>query len=252
VSCKLALKLAFKAGPMYLRLSELIQPAVAMAQRYAARRHELVVSEKSAGELVSEADEAIEAAIRAAIAARFGNVPIIGEEQGGTLGADTSGWVIDPIDGTTNFLHGLPMWGISVGVVQQGVPIAGVLALPAENLVLVAEENGQLQVNGRPFTRPNSNGGQLIALGENDFEPYDKTDERARILRMQGYTVVRYRSAVFSLASAALGRLGGYVEHGCFLWDIAGAVPVLQAAGLAAQFGGLAEDRYFINARDGR
>lgn len=237
---------------MSLELGELIQSAVGMAQRYAARRHELVINEKLAGELVSEADEAIEAAIRAAIAERFGNVAIIGEEQGGSLGADTSGWVIDPIDGTTNFLRGLPMWGISVGVVQQGIPIAGVLALPAENLVLVAEQNQQIRVNGRPFTRSNSMGGQLIALGENDFEPHDQTDERAKLLRTQGYAVVRYRSAVFSLASAILGRVDGYVENGCFLWDIAGAVPALQAVGLAVQFGELPQDRFFIDAREAR
>jgi myo-inositol-1(or 4)-monophosphatase len=248
-SYKLQIELFLKVDQMHLELSELIQPAVAMAQRYAVRRQELVVSEKSAGEFVSEADEAIEATIRSAIAERFGNVAVIGEEQGGALGADTSGWAIDPIDGTTNFLRGLPMWGISVGVIQQGVPIAGVLALPAENLLLVAEPKDQLRVNGRPFTRSNLTGGQLIALGENDFEPYDRTDQRARELRAQGYAVARYRSAVFSLASAALGRVDGYVEHGCFIWDIAGAVPVLQAVGLVPDFGGLSEDRYFIDAR---
>lgn len=237
---------------MQLGLGELVMPAITLAQSYAARRHELITSEKSAGQFVSEADEAIEAAIRAAISERFGNVPIIGEEQGGSLGADTSGWAIDPIDGTTNFLRGLPMWGISIGLLENGVSVAGVLALPEAKLVLVAERGQPLHVNSHPFVRSgNPSGGRLIALGENDYERGDQTDNRARELRAQGYTVVRYRSAVFSLACSALGRLDGYVEHGCCLWDVAGAAAVCEVAGLDVEISSLPKGRFSIDARSG-
>ena len=234
---------------MKLQLTELIKPAVALAQAYSLRRHELVTSEKSAGQFASEADEAIEASIRAAILERFGNVEIIGEEQGGTLSADASGWAIDPIDGTTNFLRGLPMWGISVGLLENGVSVAGVLALPEFNLVMVAEENAPLYVNGLPFVRPaNPIGGRVIALGENDFESGERTDARASKLRARGFTVVRYRSAVFSLASAALGRLDGYVEHGCMIWDIAAASIICRNAGLQTNVVPLGGGRFSIES----
>ncbi|WP_374138700.1 MULTISPECIES: inositol monophosphatase [unclassified Sphingomonas] len=234
---------------MKLQLTELIKPAVTLAQAYAVRRDELVTREKSAGQFVSEADEAIEASIRKAIAERFGNVAIIGEEQGGSLDADASGWAIDPIDGTANFLRGLPMWGISVGLVENGISVAGVLALPESNLVIVAEQNAVLHVNGLPFVRPaNPLGGRVIALGENGFESGERTDDRASKLRAQGYSVVRYRSAVFSLASAALGRLDGYVEHGCMIWDIAAASAICRNAGLKTNVMPLGDGRFSIEA----
>jgi myo-inositol-1(or 4)-monophosphatase len=124
---------------MQLDLGQLIGPATVLAKRYASRRHELVTTEKSAGQFVSEADEAVETSIRAAISDRFGQVRIIGEEQGGSLDSQASGWAIDPIDGTTNFLRGLPMWGISIGLMENGVSVAGALALPDLDLIIVTE-----------------------------------------------------------------------------------------------------------------
>jgi myo-inositol-1(or 4)-monophosphatase len=82
-----------------------------------------------------------------------------------------SGWAIDPIDGTTNFLRGLPMWGISIGVLENGVSVAGAIALPDLDLVLVSDAGKPLQVNGQIWVRRTGPiGGNLIALGENDWE----------------------------------------------------------------------------------
>ena len=235
---------------MRLGLAELMKPINALAQSYSFRRQELAASQKSAGQFVSEADEAIESAIRDALAERYGNVPMIGEEQGGALDATISGWAIDPIDGTSNFLRGLPMWGVSIGLLERGNFVAGVIALPELNMILSSEPEQALHLNGRPFVRPkNPQGGKLIALGENDFETGDQTDSRAATLRAEGYTVVRYRSAVFSLASAALGRLDGYVEHGCCVWDVAAAVPICRAVGLTVSEESLGGERFSIDAR---
>lgn len=235
-----------------LGLGELIKPAVTLARDYAARREQLIASEKSVGQFVSEADEAIETTIRASLAERFGNDAVIGEEQGGSLGRSVSGWAIDPIDGTTNFLRGLPMWGISIGLLENGVSVAGALALPDMKLIIVAEKGERLEVNDAPFVRPDRHpGGRLIALGENDFESGEQTDRRASELRTRGYTVVRYRSAVFSLANAALGRLDGYVEHGCGIWDIAAAAAVCREAGLTVAVTPLGGERFAIDAYAG-
>ncbi len=235
---------------MRLGLAELMKPISVLAQSYASRRQELATSQKSAGQFVSEADEAIESAIRDALSERYGNVPMIGEEQGGALDTAASCWAIDPIDGTSNFLRGLPMWGVSIGLLERGDFVAGVIALPELNLILSNEPGQALHLNDRSFVRPkNPLGGKLIALGENDFETGDQTDNRAASLRAEGYTVVRYRSAVFSLASAALGRLDGYVEHGCCLWDVAAAASICRAVGLAVSAESLGGERFSIDAR---
>jgi myo-inositol-1(or 4)-monophosphatase len=114
---------------------------------------------------------------------------------------------------------------------------------------MVAEENAPLYVNGLPFVRPaNPIGGRVIALGENDFESGERTDARASKLRARGFTVVRYRSAVFSLASAALGRLDGYVEHGCMIWDIAAASTICRNAGLQTNVVPLGGGRFSIES----
>lgn len=219
-----------------LALKEIISPAIALSKDYAARREMLDINEKSAGQFVSEADEAIETAIRNAIKLHHGNVAIIGEEQGGSLGSEVSGWAIDPIDGTTNFLRGLPIWGISVGLLENGVSVAGAIALPDLGLLIISEPDAPLELNGNSFERPRTPlGGKLIALGENDWETGQQTDARAKKLRSEGYFVVRYRSAVFSLACAALGKIDGYVEHGCGLWDVAAGSVICARAGLKVE-----------------
>lgn len=232
-----------------LALGEIIGPAVALARDFSARRHHLGTSEKSPGQFVSEADEAIEALLRRSIAERFGDAPVIGEEGGGSLSEAVSGWAIDPIDGTTNFLRGLPMWGISVGLLEGGVPVAGVMALPALDLVVAAGLDIPLTVNGTPLVRlAGAPGGRLVALGENDHEDGARTDARAEHLRTRGCTVVRYRSAVFALAQAALGGLDGYVEHGCCLWDFAAGAAICRAAGLDVATAPLGGGRFSVEA----
>jgi myo-inositol-1(or 4)-monophosphatase len=231
-------------------LDALIQPAVQLARNYANRRDTLLADEKSPGEFASEADTAIEYVLRRAIAVGFPNAQVIGEECGGSLDETASGWAIDPIDGTTNFLRGLPLWGISVGLLENGESIAGALALPDLDLTMIAIKGQGLTVNGVPFTRTGqAAGGPLIAIGENDYESAEQTDRRASRLRTEGFNVVRYRSAVFSLASAALGRLDGYVEHGCFVWDVAAAAVICREAGMKVETTPLGNSRYAIDAR---
>jgi myo-inositol-1(or 4)-monophosphatase len=89
----------------------------------------------------------------------------------------------------------------------------------------------------------------VIALGENDFETGPETDDRAQALREAGYSVVRYRCAVFALVNAALGRLDGYIENGCGLWDVAAAWVICEEAGLTVEVEKVAKGRYSITAR---
>lgn len=239
----------FADEPTLLRL---IRPAADLAIAFAAHRHGLQIEEKGPGDFASDADRAVEDAIRTALRAEYGNVAIIGEEAGGALDVAASGWAIDPIDGTSNFLRGLPLWGISIGLLDRGTPIAGVVALPEFGMTITAIRGGGARLNGvlMPLAPP-ALGGKLIALGENEYEPGTETDRRADGLRRKGYAVVRYRCAVFALMSAALGRLDGYIEHGCCLWDIAAAAVICREAGMAVMASEIAPGRYAIDARRG-
>ncbi len=218
--------------------------------RWGQRRSGLVLNEKSAGQLVSSADVEIEAQIRNDLSAAFPGDAIIGEELGGSLGLDTTGWAIDPIDGTSNFVLGLPFWGISVGYVARGRSMLGAIALPEFGLILSASHGNGLKVCATgpvPAGRPPSL--KVMALGENDYESGSETDARAQSLRDEGFAVVRYRCAVVSLGLAAIGRLSGYLEHGCGLWDIAAAEVICREAGMNVQTAAIAEGRYAIDAR---
>ena len=188
--------------------------------------------------------------MRDQLAEVFPGQAVIGEEMGGDLGDDTTGWAIDPIDGTSNFVLGLPIWGISIGYVEQGRSVLGAIALPDLNLIVSAREQVGLRVNQQavPDPRPRSPV-KILELGENDLETGPETDARAQAFREAGYSVVRYRCAVFALAMSALGRLNGYVEQGCGLWDIAAAEIICREAGLTVETARIAPGRYAVDAR---
>ena len=234
-------------------LEHLIRPASDLALSFARQLEHIEVEEKSPGQFASEADHAVELLIRTDLHAKLGKVAVIGEERGGSLDQSTSGWAIDPIDGTSNFLRGLPIWGISIGYLDRGRSVAGVMTLPALGITLAAQLGAGVTLNGNPLHSVNQkerNGVRLIALGENDFEPGLVTDARAQHFRDQGYGVVRYRCAVFALANVALGRLDGYIENGCGLWDIAAAWIICKEAGLDVDVQEVAPGRYSVAALD--
>ncbi|MEO1029619.1 MAG: inositol monophosphatase [Pseudomonadota bacterium] len=233
-----------------IEVERIATEAAQAGREWAKRRADLIIDEKSAGQLASTADLELEKQIRTALQRTFPGDAVIGEEFGGNLGPSTSGWAIDPIDGTSNFLLGLPIWAISIGYVERGVSVLGAVALPEFGLVLSAQENEGLRLNGATHSvRAPLKTVKIIALGENDFETGRDTDARAQTLRDQSYSVVRYRCAVYSLAMSALGKLHGYIENGCGLWDIAAAEIICREAGLNVSTSSPAMGRYFVDAR---
>ncbi len=218
--------------------------------RWSRLRSHLLLDEKSAGQFASNADIEIEEQIRRDLADTFPNDSVLGEETGGSLGEDVTGWAVDPIDGTSNFILGLPIWGVSIGYLEQGRSTLGAIVLPELKLMISALRGHGLRVNANPLIQPlRVPNVKVIALGENDYESGPETDARAQILRDSGFAVVRYRCAVFSLGVAALGRLSGYIENGCGLWDIAAADVICQEAGMRVETSKIIEGRYYIDAR---
>lgn len=232
-------------------LIELATPAIAKAADFAGRREALIVERKTRGDFVSEADRDVEALICASLRGRFGNVALLGEEGGGSLDADGSGWAIDPIDGTTNFLRGLPLWGVSLGYVDRMEPVAGLIALPDLALTLTAVRGGGVRRNGILFKRPPvASDVRLLALGENDYEAGTMVDARAERWRRKDYGVVRYGCATISIAAAVFGWTDGYIERGCSLWDIAAGAIIGREAGLRVEMGEIAPGRWAFEALD--
>ena len=192
---------------------------------------------KQAQDFVSEIDERVEQLIREQLALAFPGEAVFGEEQGGELAECC--WIIDPIDGTTNFLRGVPLWAVSIGYVAQGQPEAGVVALPALGLMVAAQRGHGLHVNGEPCQRQARFGEvKLASLG--DSHPQAEDVMRAyRQMREAGWVVEIYRSTATAMALAAIGRLDGHVQPQVKTWDMAGALPLCLEAGLTVRHGPL-------------
>ncbi|MFN3937247.1 MAG: inositol monophosphatase family protein [Gemmobacter sp.] len=201
----------------------------------------LQVSAKGPGDFVSRADRETERILREELLGARPNYGWLGEETGQTAGADpTRRWVVDPLDGTTNFLHGLPHWAISVALEHKGEIVAGVIYDPAKDEMFIAEkgqgawlnDNRRLRVSGRKtmseaiFATGVPFGGRS-ALTET-------LDDLARLMPVCA-GVRRWGAASLDLAYVAAGRYDGYWERGISAWDLAaGLILVREAGGMAA------------------
>lgn len=193
------------------------------------------IRHKSAIDLVTDVDVRCEQAIRAAILSAFPDHSILGEE-GGSVGGTASGlrWIVDPLDGTTNYAHGFPFFCVSIGLEVHGQLTIGVVYDPSLDELFVARHDGGATLNGVPLRCSVIDDLQqsLLATGF----PYD----RARFPRaLRGFEVAsRYAQAVRRAGSAALdlcyvacGRLEGYWEYEVSAWDSAAGALLVQEAG---------------------
>ena len=155
------------------------------------------------------------------------NVPVVGEERGGSIG--TAYWILDPLDGTTNFLAGLPYWSVSLGYMEHRYPKAGVISIPAMRMTLSSADERRPTERGMGLGTSNG----LVAVGRNPlWAPKDRLAYETAI-EEQGQTVVSLGSCAASIALVARGQLAGYVEKRTRLWDCAAGVAICRAAGLA-------------------
>ncbi|ARA83117.1 inositol monophosphatase [Pseudomonas amygdali pv. tabaci str. ATCC 11528] len=208
-----------------------VEKATGLAMAYFNDRHTLDITTKSAQDLVSRADFEVEQLLRAELSKHFPDDTILGEEMGGEF--ITDGWVIDPIDGTGNYLRGTPLWGIAVAYMSAGEPEIGVVAYPALGYTLAARTGDGLLRNGVPFVRPQPPEHLRIAgVGENTRWDAEEMGKLHLSLRRQGWGLAGYRCATIGLAFAALGQTDGYMEKFTSLWDIAAGAVICREAGL--------------------
>ncbi len=220
----------------------------------------LEIDRKGAVDLVTGADRAAESLIARGIAEAFPDDGFLGEETGVSGRGDAPWrWVVDPLDGTTNFVHGLPRFAVSIGAWFQGEPTVGVIAAPAEGHVYVAATGRGATKNGLPIavSTTESMGDALLATGF----PYDRRDTVDALLRplraalLAGRGVRRMGAAALDLVDVARGAFDGYWEPRLGPWDVAaGVVLVREAGGRVTGFGGAPFDpeRPHIVASNGR
>jgi myo-inositol-1(or 4)-monophosphatase len=186
------------------------------------QKTEMNVRAKADGSLVTDIDRATERFLRDAIAERFPDHDILGEEFGRaerkTAGAPL--WAIDPIDGTTNLAHGLPHWGISIGLVADGSPAVGVIRFPELGETYAGARGFGATLNDVPLA-PLTGGGALtqedaygICTTSIHKVSFDHFPPRLRL----------YGSAALDLSWAVTGRLAGSQSIGVSLYDIAAAL----------------------------
>ena len=196
----------------------------------------LQVSSKGPGDFVSKADREAERILKEELMAGRPNYGWLGEETGETEGTDpTRRWIVDPLDGTTNFLHGLPHWAISIALEHKGEIIAGVVFGAAKDEMFYAEKGlgaymneTRLRVSGRR-TMIECIFATGVPFGGRPALPATLQD-LARLMPVCA-GVRRFGAAALDLAYVAAGRYDGYWERGLNAWDVAAGVLLVKEAG---------------------
>jgi myo-inositol-1(or 4)-monophosphatase len=200
------------------------------------------VRHKSAVDLVTDVDLQSEREVCARLLAAFPRHTILGEEGGARAQAGSDPrfrWLVDPLDGTTNYAHGFPFFCVSIGLEVQGELTLGVVYAPSLDELFVAERGRGATLNGQPIHVSDTDalGEALLATGfpyERGLLPRALRSFEALCLTSQA--VRRAGSAALDLCYVACGRLDGYWEHHVKPWDLAaGALLVTEAGGTVSR-----------------
>lgn len=194
--------------------------------------------------LVTEVDRASEALIKERIRAKYPTHAVLGEETGGSLEGAETVWIIDPLDGTTNFTHGLPIFCVSIGVQHRGELVAGAVYDPNQDELFSAEKGSGAFLNGRRLrvTEESDLRNSLLVTGF----PYtirenpDRAIEHFTTFLKEAQAVRRLGSAALDLCYVAAGRIDGMWEVWLNPWDVAaGVLMVGESGGVVSDFRGL-------------
>ena len=196
----------------------------------------LQVSVKGAGDFVSRADREAERIVKEALRSARPTYGWLGEETGAAAGADpTRRWIVDPLDGTTNFLHGLPHWAVSIALEHKGEIVAAVVYDAAKDEMFTAERGDGAFLNDRRI-RVSARRQMIesifatgVPFGGRGTLPATLRD-LARLMPLTA-GVRRWGAAALDLAYVAAGRYEGYWERGINSWDVAAGILLVKEAG---------------------
>jgi len=202
-----------------------------IVERYPAGRN---VTVKGYRDIVTDADPAAEAVVLDLVRARFPDHTIISEEAGGSEIGSGYTWVVDPLDGTTNYAHRIPIFSVSIGVLEGGEPLIGVIHDPLLDQTFVAERGKGATLNGEAIqaSRVANLRHTLIALdwGHSDEVRAQTLSFLLRVAPRCG-TVRALGSAALALAYVAAGWLDGYFHLALKPWDAAAGTLIVAEAG---------------------
>ena len=200
------------------------------------------MKEKSRADLVTEADVASQNAVKEVLLGRFPNHEFLGEEE--SVGKEPHEvrpkpdapptWVVDPLDGTSNYVHDVPAYCVSIGLVIASEPVVGVIYDPRQNELFAAAKGRGAFLNGRPIrvSAAKTLGESLLATGFpanyqkqlRNLAAWEKLSSLAQGLRRTGSTAI-------NLAYVAAGRFDGYWAYDNYPWDLAGGTILVTEAG---------------------
>jgi myo-inositol-1(or 4)-monophosphatase len=194
-----------------------------------------VRSKSTPTDLVSDADLAAESAIRAVLADRRPGDAILGEE-GGETGEGDLRWVVDPLDGTINYLYGIPAFAVSVACESVDGVLAGVVLDPIREERFEATRSGGATLNGAPIIpdgRAESLAVAMVATGFG-YDPAVRARQAQVLLRVLPYVrdIRRVGAAALDLCWCACGRFDAYYERGLNAWDVAAGGLIASRSGL--------------------
>ncbi len=208
-----------------------------------------VTTKSTPTDVVTASDHALETLIRVRLAELRPGDPVVGEEQGGRAraaevardGATDVIWVVDPIDGTVNFLYGMPWYAVSLAAVRHGASVAGAVIEPASGRLWSAALGAGATCDGQRLRVSGATelGLSMLATGFSY-----SAERRGRQVRMISGMLPHVRdvrragSAALDLCAVAAGWVDGYVEHGCNWWDWAAAALIAAEAGAVVRVPG--------------
>jgi myo-inositol-1(or 4)-monophosphatase len=223
-------------SPLMTVMTDAVLKAARSLKRDFGEVENLQVSRKGPGDFVSAADRKAEQILRDALQKARPDYGLIMEEAGVVEGTDQSHrWHVDPLDGTTNFLHGLPQYCISVGLEREGQMVAGVIYNPAYDEMFIAEKGKGAFLNNRRI-RVAARREMVDALvicglphvGRGNHPQFIK--ELSAVMPAVG-GLRRLGAAALDLAFVACGRADAYWERGLNSWDLAAGIVILREAG---------------------
>ncbi len=214
-----------------------------LLERFQGGRERALASKSTPTDLVSEADLSSEGLIRRRLAQARPDDGILAEEGGGSEGTSGLTWIVDPLDGTVNFLFAIPQWCVSVAVADEAGSLVGAIYDPSRDELFSATREGEAWLNGDPLAasadsrQPSADlAGAMVATGF----AYDASVRAAQAEVLAGLIprvrdIRRFGSAALDLAWTACGRYDAYFERTTKPWDIAAGTLVCERAGLTVR-----------------
>ncbi|PAD75152.1 inositol monophosphatase family protein [Paenibacillus campinasensis] len=207
-----------------------------IALDYFRSRSRVLVEQKGHLDLVTKVDREIEEFLTVRLRKEFPNDGIYGEEGGDIPGDSGRIWVIDPIDGTFNYVRGSENWAISIGLYENSQPVFGVIYAPVRDLMLSGGEAIETELNGKPLPNLPPFEPSLASVGIG-LHPSIATEDCLEVLRyISDELRISFRccgSATISLLEVAMGHTDGYLSLGDSTWDVMAALPILKNLGLS-------------------